>query len=65
VSGAGEALTVLLRDADWLAVEKPSGVPTTAPPGAGVRSLADMVREGPGAGAAHVRPTILPAHQEG
>lgn len=38
-------LEVLLRHGEWLAVRKPTGIPTTAPPTAGVRSLVDRVRE--------------------
>jgi 23S rRNA pseudouridine1911/1915/1917 synthase len=37
-------LVVLHRDADWLAVRKPSGIPTTAPAAANVISLVDRVR---------------------
>jgi 23S rRNA-/tRNA-specific pseudouridylate synthase len=46
-------LRVLFRDADWLAVEKPSGIPTTAPPSAGVTSLVDRVRALDGTSLAH------------
>jgi 23S rRNA pseudouridine1911/1915/1917 synthase len=38
-------LVVLFRQGGWVAVEKPSGLPTTAPDSAGVRSLVDRVRE--------------------
>jgi 23S rRNA pseudouridine1911/1915/1917 synthase len=38
-------LHVHFRDADWLAVEKPSGIPTTAPDSALVESLVDRVRK--------------------
>ncbi|MEI8255344.1 MAG: RluA family pseudouridine synthase [Deltaproteobacteria bacterium] len=41
---ADTALVVLHRNADWLAVEKPSGTPTTAPERARVVSLVDRVR---------------------
>ncbi len=41
---ADVALVVLYRNADWLAVAKPSGTPTTAPERAGVISLVDRVR---------------------
>lgn len=41
---ADAALVVLYRNGDWLAVEKPSGTPTTAPDRAGVVSLVDRVR---------------------
>jgi 23S rRNA-/tRNA-specific pseudouridylate synthase len=37
-------VTVLFRDARWLAVDKPAHVPTTAPDAAGVASLVDLVR---------------------
>jgi 23S rRNA pseudouridine1911/1915/1917 synthase len=47
---------VIFRDDDWLAVEKPSGVPTTAPPSAGVKSLVDLVRAGAGEGSEVVHP---------
>jgi 23S rRNA-/tRNA-specific pseudouridylate synthase len=49
-------IPVLWRDADWLAVLKPSGIPTTAPPTAGVRSLVDLVREQHARDALHVHP---------
>lgn len=38
-------LTVLWKDRHWLAVTKPSGIPTTAPAAAGVQSLVDRVRQ--------------------
>ena len=37
-------LVIIHRDQDWLAVHKPSGIPTTAPASAKVTSLVDRVR---------------------
>jgi 23S rRNA-/tRNA-specific pseudouridylate synthase len=52
----GVSIPVLWRDADWFAVLKPAGVPTTAPPTAGVRSLVDLVREAHAPDATHLHP---------
>ena len=40
----GPKVRVIHRDAAWMALDKPAGMPTTAPPGAGVASLTDRAK---------------------